>query len=88
MWLHLMPNKNKTIGAKDLFANKFHGDLVQSGLDSTYVQSLMGPLMTQKAYLCPYIRQGLRCCGDFTAICQQNSDASQDALKLFPDSPN
>ena len=33
-----------------------------------------------------YIRQGLRCCRKWSPICQQNSDASQDALKLVPDS--
>ena len=31
------------------------------------------------------IGQGLRCCRKFSPICQQKSNASQDALKWFPD---
>ena len=34
------------------------------------------------------IWQGLRCCRKLSPICQQNSDASKDALKWFPDSLN
>ena len=34
------------------------------------------------------IWRGLRCCGEPCPICQQNSDASWDALNLFPDSLN
>ena len=35
----------------------------------------------------PYVTD-LSCCRDVGAICQRNSDASQDALKLVPDSPS
>ena len=34
----------------------------------------------------PWIWQGLRCCGELSAICQQNFDALQDALKWVSDS--
>ena len=35
-----------------------------------------------------YLRLILRCWGNSSILCQQNSDALQDALKCFPDSPN
>ena len=34
------------------------------------------------------VRVIVRCWGNSSILCQQNSDALQDALKCFPDSPN